>query len=389
MNHAIYSLKKVALTTLTFTLCLSLQAQQSISGSFSSNGQTRSYLGAVPNNPQSSMRLVILFCGAQEDATEMTNRGYNNFLGNNSMVIYPEPSSPVGFDNNPAVDDFQMVEDLITEINSNYSINLNDICIGGFSNGAIFSYKLVCDFNATGSSRAYSFKSFAIVSGAMEDGKANLTDCPVASEVPLIAFHGTQDPIINVNGGFLFPPINLMYQALSTSLQFWTEDINGCGPNPVVTPLADVVNEVPNSTVQLNEYACSSSPNTKFYNVLGGSHSWPGGNANIDNAQSANRDINASELIAEFFENASSVSTVEYVLDPQTISTYPNPVNGTLTIESIYPIRQVEIFNTTGIRIAEYANGFQSINLEHLTTGIYYVKVHTYQGVGTKKIIKN
>ena len=388
MNKSRKILRSLLAFLLFATSTSVVQAQQSISGSFSSGSQTRNYIGAVPTNAQNPLRLVILFCGAGEDATDMTNRGYNNHLGNNSMVVYPQPMSPAGFDNTAGVDDFQMVEDLINEISANYTINVNDICIGGFSNGGIFSYKLICDFNATGSTRAYAFKSFAVVSGAMEDGKANLTDCPLTSEVPLIAFHGTQDSIINVNGGFLFPPVNLIYEALNTTLAFWAEDVNGCASNPVVTPLADMVNEVPNSTVQLEQYACSSSPNTKFYRVLGGYHSWPGGNASLDSTQTTNRDINASELIAEFFENASSVSTPEHRLDPETVSLYPNPVQSTLAIQSVYPVKEVEIYSSTGTLVSFITDGFQSMNIERLPAGIYYVKVRTQNGINTQKVIK-
>lgn len=377
---------------LAFFLCLisasMVNAQQSISGSFTSGSQTRTYLGAVPANPQNPLRLVILFCGAGEDTSDMMDRGYINHLGNNSMVVYPQPTSPAGFDNDASADDFQMVEDLITEINANYSINQNDICIGGFSNGAIFSYNLMCDFNASPSNRAYTFKSFAIVSGAMESGKTNLRDCPLANAAPLIAFHGTQDAIINVNGGFLFPPVNLIYEALDTTLSFWAEDINGCAASPANAQLPDLVTETPNSTVQRFDYTCSSSPNTTFYRVTGGSHSWPGGNASLDVAQAANQDINASQLIAEFFENAASISNLELSLNPQRTSVYPNPVINRLTIESSYPIDKIEIFNTMGGSISVKGDNFQSIDLEQLKAGLYYVKVYTLMGIDIKKIIK-
>jgi len=127
-------------------------AQQSISGSFSSNGNTRAYLGAIPDNPEPPMRLVILFCGVGEGAEQTAQRHFNDYLGNNTMVVYPEPwsfTSSFGFEIGSVEDDFQMVEDLIGHINSNYSIDLNDICIGGVSNGGIFTYDLVCEYNST------------------------------------------------------------------------------------------------------------------------------------------------------------------------------------------------------------------------------------------------
>lgn len=380
--------KKFNILLLSLFLSLGIHAQQSISGTFNSNGQSRSYAGAVPGNPQASLRLVILFCGAGEDTTDMLARAYENHLGNNSMVVYPQPTDPAGFGNDATVDDFQMVEDLITDITASYSVNVNDICIGGFSNGAIFSYNLVCDFNASGSTRAYAFRSFAIVSGAMEDATANRTDCPVANAVPLIAFHGSQDPIINVNGGFLPPPVNLIYEALDTTMAFWAEDVNGCGANPAITQLPDIVTERPNSTVERRDYTCSSAPNTTFYYIQGAGHAWPGGNAALDIAQATNQDISASELIAAFFENNASISNAEFAQQPEAIAVYPNPVVDQLNLESAYPVDKIEIFNTAGLPVGAYTGGHKSINLEQFETGIYYVKVYTAQGMEIKKIIK-
>lgn len=178
-------------------LCSTLSAQQSISGSFSSSGNTRAYLGAIPDNPEPSMRLVILFCGVGEPAEQMAQRHFNDYLGNNTTVVYPEPVfwlSSFHYDIDSTRNDPQMVEDLISHIDSNYSIDLNDICIGGVSNGGSFTYNLVCEYNSTTSTRPYRFKAFAVVAGAMLASDLNVDSCNIAEEIPLIAFHGTADP---------------------------------------------------------------------------------------------------------------------------------------------------------------------------------------------------
>jgi polyhydroxybutyrate depolymerase len=365
-------------------------AQQSISGSFESAGQTRSYLGAIPESPQTPLRLVILFCGATENAAQMELRGFNNFLSNNTMVIYPEPFNiTFGFDNSAGVDDFQMVEDLISTISSEYTINLNDICIGGFSNGGIFTYSLVCEFNSPESTRPYSFKSFAIVSGAMGSGLANSTDCPVADDLPAIFFHGTQDPVIAYAGGNIPPPVSMLSEATETTIAYWVNEVNGCFSDPEMTTLPDAVTETPvASTVELLEYSCSSSPGSRFYRILGGQHAWPGGNANFDMLQSRNMDINASELIAEFFESSPPLSTSENRLDPNSISVYPNPVAEMLFIETTHSLQRIEIFNITGQQVLSVVSPRPSIELEDFVTGIYLVKIETEAGTDVKKIVK-
>lgn len=390
MKKKIFTLKTTLMGVLFFAASSYLTAQETISGSFVSNGATRSYVGAVPDSAETPLRLVLLFCGVTENATQMALRGFNNFLGKNTMVVYPEPLSVnFGFDNSPGVDDFQMVEDLIAHIAMNYTVDLDDLCIGGFSNGGIFTYNLICDFNSPASARPYSFKSFAIVSGAMEAGQANSSDCPITNEVPAIVFHGSQDPVIAYGGGNVPPPLSIATEATETTVNFWATQINGCSGSPTVTALPDNVMETPNaSTVELIEYACTSSPTTRLYRINGGRHAWPGGNANFDIAQSRNMDINASALIAEFFESASTVSTSETAINPNAISVYPNPVIDILSIVTTHPLERVEIFNMTGQSVFSDLNPGTSIELKDFLPGIYFLQIETDAGTEVKKIVK-
>lgn len=363
-------------------------AQQSISGSFSSDGTTRNYIGAIPDNPQTPLRLVILFSGALENASQMVLRGYNNFLGNNSMVVYPESfDTTLGFDNSVGIDDFQMVEDLIAHIASNYTINVNDICIGGFSNGGVFTYNLVCEFNSPTSTRAYTFKSFAVVSGAMQVGNTNTTDCPIANELPVIVFHGTSDPVIPYNGGNVGFPLNIQTGATETTVNFWANTINNCTSNPSITSLPDI-NTTDGSTVELFNYDCTTSEETLLYRINGGQHAWPSGNANFDIAQNRNLDINASELISEFFEDPSTLSNTVFTRSEHQLSIYPNPVNDFMTMESNYTIDKMEMFTLSGKLVNTYNQPTETLSLEGLEQGIYLLRIHTETGVTTKKIVK-
>jgi len=390
MEKKNFTLKTMLMGVLFFAASSYLTAQQTISGSFVSNGATRSYIGAVPDSAETPLRLVLLFCGVTENATQMALRGFNNFLGNNTMVVYPEPLNVnVGFDNSAGVDDFKMVEDLIAHIAMNYTVDLDDLCIGGFSNGGIFTYNLICDFNSPASARPYSFKSFAIVSGAMEAGQANTSDCPIANEVPAIVFHGSQDPVIAYGGGNVPPPVSMATAATETVVDFWAGQINGCSGSPTATALPDSVTETPfASSVELIEYTCTSSPATRLYRINGGRHAWPGGNANFDIAQSRNMDINASALIAEFFESGITISTSETPLDPDAVSVYPNPVKDLLSIETAYSVEQIELFNITGQRVYAATQPNYRISLGDLRPGIYLLKIKTDAGFDVKKIIK-
>lgn len=377
--------------------CLKAEAQQSISGSFTSEGDTRSYIGAVPDNPTNSMRLVILFCGATESASEMELRGFNDVLGDSTLVIYPEPSNAnFGFDNTNGVDDFQMVEDLISEVTAAYSVNENDICIGGFSNGAVFSHKLACDFNATNSGRAYRFKAFAAVSGAMEQGTANTSSCDIAEELPAILFHGTADPVIPYVGGAVGFPLNITAEPAETVSAFWAADINDCSISPSVIPIADT-DTSDGSTVELLEYACDASKATLLYRINGGMHAWPSGNANFDITQNRNLDINASALIAEFFANIAADSTADTSVTTgiqtseqfeNSLSVYPNPAIDRLHIKSLATIVRIEVYSTRGEMILSQTGHRNTLMLADAAPGLYFIHLETASGVMTKKVLK-
>ncbi len=65
----------------------------------------------------------------------------------------------------------------------------------------------------------------------------------------------------------------------------------------------------------------------------------------------------------------------------QNVSFFPNPVKGLLHIKSDIPISSVEIFNTIGVMVMSIGSDTDLIKMEHLTRGIYFLKVRTDQGV--------
>lgn len=81
MKKKNFTLKTMLMGVLFFAASSFLTAQETISGSFASNGTTRSYIGAVPDSAETPLRLVLLFCGVTENATQMTLRAFQQFPG--------------------------------------------------------------------------------------------------------------------------------------------------------------------------------------------------------------------------------------------------------------------------------------------------------------------
>ncbi len=92
-----------------------------------------------------------------------------------------------------------------------------------------------------------------------------------------------------------------------------------------------------------------------------------------------------------------------YLCSPETLSTggeyeidglkiYPNPVTDVLTIStSREEVDRIEIFNVLGQKILENNESFlygRQLDLSHLSSNKYFVKIITKKGFETKLIIK-
>ena len=83
---------------------------------------------------------------------------------------------------------------------------------------------------------------------------------------------------------------------------------------------------------------------------------------------------------------------IDNLLSNESISIYPNPSNGKITVEILHPIKEsdLKIFNIDGQEIIEkqIMEGKTEIDIKKLTNGVYFVKLTTDKFVGVIKIIK-
>lgn len=87
--------------------------------------------------------------------------------------------------------------------------------------------------------------------------------CADSTPVPMIAFHGTADPIVPYNGGkvWIAP---LPFPSLRTWVANWARR-NHCGPNPIDSAVAPDVTRA--------EYTnCADDAAVVLYTIKGGEH---------------------------------------------------------------------------------------------------------------------
>ena len=109
---------------------------------------------------------------------------------------------------------------------------------------------------------------------------------------------------------------------------------------------------------------------------------------NVDNKTFSETNWTNIDAHTSFSENCSAnLSTSEFNLNTS-ITLYPNPVKDRLNVSSEKPIDSIIVYNTLGVIVAKTATTNQ-IELSHLKSGIYLVKIETNNQHIVKKIIVN
>ena len=266
-------------------------------GKLTSSGETRRYLLHVPKNLDTSqpVPLVITIHGfAQWPANQMNVSQWNSIADREGfIVVYPSgtgfPKRWQAFPQQPddPSKDVVFINNLIDALSAQYNIDPARIYVNGLSNGGGMTFLLGCELSdriaATGT-----------VAGAFV---LPIEQCKPSRPVPLIAFHGTADPIVPFHGG-PSEGFDLPFPDIPQWIGHRAE-LNGCDITPeVITPIGKV------SGVRYT--GCMANAAVVFYTIEGGGHTWPGGNPLPKWITGVtNMDISASETMWEFFQQYS------------------------------------------------------------------------------------
>ena len=178
-------------------------------------------------------------------------------------------------------DDVQFVADLLDHIERRLCVDTTRVYTTGMSNGGAMSAVLACRM----SDRIAAFASVAATVWAPQCGQART--------VPIMAMHGTADPIVPFDGGRVNCCGNPTIPSTPGTMANWAAH-DGCAPEPVEEPVA--------GSVRVRRWtACKPGGDVRLYIVEGGGHTWPGARVGLNSLGSTNTDIDASAVIWEFF----------------------------------------------------------------------------------------
>jgi len=266
-----------------------------INGRIVSGGEERTYVLHIPKNfdPSSPTPLVISLHGfAEWPAHQMEISRWNDLADREGfLVVYPAGTGfPLHWrtrgdssDPNLPMTDVRFISDLIDRLMVEYKIDPARIYANGLSNGGGMSDVLACTL-------AERIAAIGGVSGAYLFPRG---ECRPPRPVPVIAFHGTDDPIVPYGGGESasfhepFPPV-------AEWAAGWAAR-NGCTGKPEsISPSGEVTG--------IRYGACREGAEVILYTIHGGGHACPGGEPLPEwLVGRTTRDIDATAVMWEFF----------------------------------------------------------------------------------------
>jgi polyhydroxybutyrate depolymerase len=268
------------------------------------DGEERWFLVSTPTAHDGStpLPLVVELHGLAEGAAVAAEMSQLDTVAEREgfVTAYPNGSgSPVRWDqhlDSAPNHDFDFITQLLDTLGDELCIDEARVYATGLSYGAIMSSALGCVM-------ADRFAAIAPV-----DGIEHPDACDPGRPVPVLAVHGTADPILFFNGGVgdlgaalsggtLEPPdtpIDLNGSGYPAAVKAWAES-NGCG---------DATDDDYSEHVIERTYDCEPGAEVRFFIVEGGGHSWPGSafSKAIANVVGPTTDeLDATEEIWSFF----------------------------------------------------------------------------------------
>ena len=270
--------------------------------SFVSAGLQRCYLLHIPPEYErgQSLPLIISLPGFTSNPMgQQYLTRWSEFADNEGLIlVFPQGTSfPLRWNSSTTftdsdVDDVQFIANLIDEVSKIVTVDPQRIYVDGMSNGGSMANRVACEL-------ADKVAAVGVVAGPPQEPPGG---CNPERPISLIAFYGTDDPLVAYEGGAMresfisklthrsshpisFPPVKSYIEA-------WAER-DGCSPVPEpIPPQGDA------SGVRYID--CKNTAEIVFYTIEGGGHTWPGGRPTFVGKTSS--DISASQVMWEFFK---------------------------------------------------------------------------------------
>jgi poly(3-hydroxybutyrate) depolymerase len=182
-----------------------------------------------------------------------------------------------GADINGLPDDVVYARDVLREVSQKIRIDYSRIRCVGYSRGARFCSRLASELSSFVSAAA-------MVSGVRFPLNNNAT-----RPIPLIAFHGTKDPVNPYKGNGHW----YWHSSVESAIQKWAR-FNHCRLR--------LWNQLNSSVAQSRHTSCSKDADVVLVRITDGGHTWPGSSYNfVSSLGEVTQEIDATKMILDFF----------------------------------------------------------------------------------------
>lgn len=283
---------------LVLGILLSVSVVNRTNGTIVSSGEKREYLLYVPASydPTQPTPLVISMHGAMNwPAFQMRLTQWNKAADEYGfIVVYPAGTGPLhlgprawfmeGGDTPEQMPDVRFISELIDTLEATYNIDPRRIFANGLSNGGGMAFALSCTLS----------QRIAAIGAVSAAQALPFSWCSDSTPMPMIAFHGTDDPLVPYTGkgrGWLNPR---PFPDVRTWVLDWARR-NRCSPNGLDSAVASDV-------TRLTYTRCAEDAAVVLYTIRGGGHQWFGGKPIPEwLAGPMSRSISATNVMWMFF----------------------------------------------------------------------------------------
>ncbi|MGI5218727.1 alpha/beta hydrolase family esterase [Nocardia sp. CA-290969] len=248
---------------------------------FATTGRSGTYIQDVPPAAPGPLPVVLDLHGYIEPAA--IARASTGFVGYGAthgfLTVTPqidEPGLP-RWNFQPGSADIDWIARLIDHVGSTLCVDTRRIFVAGLSMGAFTTSSVACQL------------SDRVAAIAPVAGVQDFAWCNTSRPMPVIAFHGTADPIIAYTGG-PGPNARLLPSPDGTGSAVGTERdgpaVDGPGPASVPDSVAGWARRNGCETAAHREqtapdvvresYPCPAGAEVELYSIQGGGHVWPG-----------------------------------------------------------------------------------------------------------------
>jgi polyhydroxybutyrate depolymerase len=257
------------------------------------DGLDRSYRVTAPAGiGQQPLPVLVALHGAGGSAVTLSYlTGFDRALAEQPFLLVepngtgPDPESRTWNAGNccgssvGVVDDVGFLSEVLDRVAAEYPVDTSRVYLSGFSNGGMLAYRAACELGER-------IAGISVVAATM-----NVENCPAPSPVPVLAIHGSDDQIVQFEGGqsnYADPRVEPWYNVpVENSVAFWAQR-NGCDAPIETTVGSAIVREWSGCAVEL-------------WVVQGGRHTWFGGPMSAAGGLEPAGAPSATELTLDFF----------------------------------------------------------------------------------------